>query len=67
MPDRADTDLGTAYCDSDDHEDLEALPPAHFLLGRASPTNPFIPMESIDLSCVFTVSQAVDLVQIENI
>ena len=28
---------------SDDSEDLEALTPNHFLLGRASPATPFIP------------------------
>ena len=45
---------------SDDPEDLEALTPNHFLLGRASPTTPFIPnaQQYTDLRKVFRVSQA---------
>ena len=45
---------------SDDPEHLEALTPNHFLLGRASPTTPFIPdaQQYTDLRRVFRVSQA---------
>ena len=45
---------------SDDHEDLEALTPNHFLLRRASPVTPFIPdaQRYTDLRRVFRVSQA---------
>ena len=45
---------------SDDPEDLEALTPNHFLLGRASPATAFIPdaQRYTDLRRVFRVSQA---------
>ena len=45
---------------SDDPEDLEALTPNHFLLGRANPAIPFIPdaQRYTDLRKVFRVSQA---------
>ena len=45
---------------SNDPEDLEALTPNHFLLGRASPETPIIPdtQRYTDLQRVFRVSQA---------
>ena len=45
---------------SDDPEDLEALSPNHFLLGRANPATPFIPdaQRYTDLRRVIRVSQA---------
>ena len=43
---------------SDDPEGLDALTPNHFLLGRASPSTPFIPdaQRYTDLRRVFGVS-----------
>ena len=45
---------------NDDPENLEALTPNHFLLGRASPATPFIPdaQRYTDQRRVFRVSQA---------
>ena len=45
---------------SEDPEDLEALTPNHFCLGRASPAFTFIPdgQRDIDVRTVFRVSQA---------
>ena len=45
---------------SDDPENLEALTPNHFLLGRASPATPFLPdaQRYTDLRRVLRVSQA---------